>query len=98
MLRFTVDKDGFIVDFAPFSSDGKCRLTANASTVDCDSPDGQFEKPKWDGKNWIEGATADELAKIANAQAQSGQPTIEQQAINQLGVMVASLAAKVVSK
>jgi hypothetical protein len=95
-MIYAVDKDGFLLGYGKNKAE-LAMLSSYASTTTV-QPTGNFTKPQWDGKGWVEGATADELAAIANAQAQSNQPTAEQQAINQLGVMVASLAAKVVSK
>ncbi|MFT8409906.1 hypothetical protein [Schleiferilactobacillus perolens] len=50
MVRFLLDQDGYIYDYAPIV-DGKCRLVVSKSTVDSDMPDGKFQRPKWMASN-----------------------------------------------
>lgn len=95
-MIYAVDKDGFLLGYGKNKAELAMVGSYDQSTTV--QPPSNLVKPKWDGTSWIEGSTTAELAALAAQQAQASQPSDEQQAINQLGVMVASLAAKVASK
>jgi hypothetical protein len=87
-MIYAVDKDGFLLGYGKNKAELAMVGSYDQSTTV--QPPSNLVKPKWDGKNWIEGATAAELAALAVQQAQASQPSAEQLAINQLGVLVAS--------
>lgn len=90
MFKWKLNEDGTIAHMA-----GKNAKVDGKTVIEAAPPAGDCIKPKWNGTEWISSATADELAAITNMQNQSSQPSSEQLAINQLGMMVASLSAKV---
>lgn len=90
MFKWQINTDGTIEHMA-----GKNAKVDGRTVIEAEPPAGDCVKPKWNGTEWISGATAEELADLANLQSQSSQPSSEQLAINQLGMMVAKLSAKV---
>ncbi|MCI1850040.1 hypothetical protein [Schleiferilactobacillus harbinensis] len=92
MFKWRLNADGTIAHMA-----GKNAKVDGKTVIEAEPPAGNCIKPKWNGTGWISGATAEELAAITKIQSQSSQPSSEQLAINQLGMMVAKLSAKVVS-
>ena len=90
MFKWRLNADGTVAHMA-----GKNAKVDGKTVIEAKPPAGDCVKPKWNGTEWISGATADELAAIRKMQSQSSQPSSEQLAINQLGMMVASLSAKV---
>lgn len=90
MFKWRLNADGTVAHMA-----GKNAKVDGKTVVEAEPPAGDCIKPKWNGTGWVSGATADELVAITKIQSQSSQPSSEQMAINQLGMMVASLAAKV---
>lgn len=90
MFKWRLNEDGTIAHMA-----GKNAKVDGKTVVEAAPPAGDCIRPKWNGTGWVSGATAEELADLANLQRQSSQPNAEQMAINQLGMMVASLSAKV---
>lgn len=90
MFKWRLNEDGTVAHMA-----GKNAKVDNKTVIEAEPPAGDCFRPKWDGEKWVSGATADELATIASLQKQSNQPSSEQLAINNLGMMVAGLAAKV---
>ena len=90
MFKWQLNTDGTIAHMA-----GKNAKVDGKTVIEAKPPAGDCVKPKWNGTEWISGATAEELADLENLQRQSSQPNAEQMAINQLGMMVASLSAKV---
>ncbi|MCI1912926.1 MAG: hypothetical protein LKJ06_07825 [Schleiferilactobacillus harbinensis] len=87
-MIYAVNKDGFLLGYGQNNTELAMVGRYDQSTTV--QPPSNLVKPKWDGKNWIEGATAAELAALAAQQAQASQPSAEQLAINQLGVLVAN--------
>jgi hypothetical protein len=92
MFKWRLNADGTIAHMA-----GKNAKVDGKTVIEAEPPAGNCIKPKWNGTGWISGATADELAALATLQNQSMQASSEQLAINQLGMMVAKLSAKVAS-
>ena len=92
MFKWQLNTDGTIAHMA-----GKNAKVDGKTVIEAKPPAGDCVKPKWNGTEWISGATADELAALARLQSQSMQASSEQLAINQLGMMVANLSAKVAS-
>jgi hypothetical protein len=92
MFKWRLNADGTVAHMA-----GKNAKVDGKTVIEAKPPAGDCVKPKWNGTEWISGATADELAALAILQNQSDKPSNEQLAINQLGMMVASLSAKVAS-
>lgn len=90
MFKWQLNADGTVEHMA-----GKNAKVDGKTVIEAEPPAGDCIKPKWNGTEWISGATAEELAAITKMQSQSSQPSSEQLAINQLGMMVASLSAKV---
>lgn len=92
MFKWKLKEDGTIEHMA-----GKNAKVDGRTVIEAKPPAGNCIKPKWNGTEWICGATADELAALAKLQSLADNPSNEQLAINQLGMMVAKLSAKVVS-
>lgn len=92
MFKWRLNTDGTIAHMA-----GKNAKVDGKTVIEAEPPAGNCIKPKWNGTEWVSGATADELAALARLQSQSMQASSEQLAINQLGMMVAKLSAKVAS-
>ncbi|GEK07623.1 hypothetical protein [Schleiferilactobacillus harbinensis] len=90
MFKWRLNTDGTIAHMA-----GRNDKVDGKTVVEAKPPAGNCIKPKWNGTGWVSGATTEELAALANLQRQSSQPSSEQLAINQLGMMVAKLSAKV---
>lgn len=90
MFKWRLNEDGTIAHMA-----GKNAKVDGKTVIEAAPPAGDCIKPKWNGTEWISSATADDLAALAILQNQSDKPSNEQLAINQLGMMVARLSAKV---
>lgn len=73
-----IDQNGFFVEDAFVDE-----LTE--FTIEAPCPDG-FYLPKWDGTQWVEGKTAEEIAAIAAA-APSIKPTTEEK-LEELAISV----------
>lgn len=92
MFKWRLNTDGTVAHMA-----GKNAKVDGKTVIEAEPPAGNCIKPEWNGTEWISGATADDLAALAILQNQSDKPSNEQLAINQLGMIVASLSAKVAS-
>ncbi|QFR64985.1 hypothetical protein LH991_14035 [Schleiferilactobacillus harbinensis] len=92
MFKWKLNEDGTIAHMA-----GKNAKVDGKTVIEAEPPAGDCIKPKWNGTEWVSNATADDLAALKILQSQSSQPSSEQLAINQLGMMVAKLSAKVAS-
>lgn len=92
MFKWRLNANGTVAHMA-----GKNAKVDGKTVIEAKPPAGDCIKPKWNGTEWISGATADELEALTRLQSQSMQASSEQLAINQLGMMVAKLSAKVVS-
>lgn len=91
MFKWLLNSDSTVAHMA-----GKKSVVDGKKIIEAAPPDGGFIKPKWDGDKWVDSATAaDKSALLPVDNGVSNGPTAEQIAINQLGMMVASLAAKV---
>lgn len=91
MFKWLLNSDGTIAHMA-----GKKSVVNGKRIIEAEPPDGSFIKPQWDGDKWVDSATAADKAALLPVDNGVNGPTAEQIAINQLGMMVASLAAKVV--
>ncbi|WP_063515641.1 hypothetical protein [Schleiferilactobacillus harbinensis] len=92
MFKWQLNADGTIEHMA-----GKNAKVDGKTVIEAEPPAGDCINPKWNGTEWVSNATSDELAALATLQNQSMQASSEQLAINQLGMMVAKLSAKVAS-
>lgn len=90
MFKWQLNEDGTVAHMA-----GKNAKVDGKTVIEAEPPAGDCYNPKWDGEKWVSGATAEDLAALATLQNQANQPDAEQLAINQLGMVVAKLSAKV---
>ena len=92
MFKWQLNDDGTIAHMA-----GKNAKADGKTVIEAKPPAGDCIKPKWNGTEWVSNATAEDLAALARLQSEADNPSNEQLAINQLGMMVAKLSAKVAS-
>ena len=92
MFKWQLNTDGTIEHMA-----GKNAKVDGKTVIEAEPPAGDCIKPKWNGTEWVSNATAEDLAALARLQSEADNPSNEQLAINQLGMMVAKLSAKVAS-
>lgn len=90
MFKWRLNTDGTIAHMA-----GKNAKVDGKTVIEAEPPAGDCIKPKWNGTEWVSNATAEDLAALARLQSKADNPSNEQLAINQLGMMVAKLSAKV---
>ena len=66
---YTIDSDGFILEryIGSFSVDG-ILIEPIGDYVTTPLPQPLFHRPKWNGKEWIEGATQDEIDELIKPQ------------------------------
>ena len=86
-MTYGLDENGIIVGIDVINESNYSK------TIETDKPwNGNFVKPKWDGEDFAEGATEEEIK--ANQIVYTPEPSQEQLMINALGMQVATLQAK----